>query len=262
MNKSVKTDLVTMEELNQILNNYRIGKKPLATLLGWGETTIIRYLEGDTPTREYSDKLLFILHNPGYFYELLQSNKGRLTPVAYRKCDEAVKSILLDSKIRIIAQYIINKLEGHISMYELQIYLFYIQGFHLALKNQEIFTDDYIINEQDMPYEMLSKGFIIQTLHIPDGKMKILNDQEKELVDDLVESLSWYGPSMLSRIINYELVLMKLSRDWENRRIISKDTLKEHFAEVLAINEIESSKQIHAYVHKCYLKLQEVECNI
>ena len=47
-------EVITVDEIRQILESYRIGKKPLAKLLGWGETTIIRYMEGDIPTSEYS----------------------------------------------------------------------------------------------------------------------------------------------------------------------------------------------------------------
>lgn len=76
---------VSVDEIQQIITNYKIGKKPLARLLGWGETTIIRYLEGDAPTTEYSDKLRAILGNPTYYYSILMRNKGNLTNVAFRK---------------------------------------------------------------------------------------------------------------------------------------------------------------------------------
>src|SRR5574344_715033 len=110
----IKT-VITTDEIRCILNNYQIGKKPLAKLLGWGETTIIRYVEGDIPTREYSDKLKYIMQNPAYFGQILEENKESLTAVAYRKCSQAVREKLLESKIRVVAQYIINRLEGHVS---------------------------------------------------------------------------------------------------------------------------------------------------
>ena len=66
-NYSLKNDtVITADEIRQILEKYRIGKKPLAKLLGWGETTIIRYMEGDIPTSEYSNKLKTLLDNPGF----------------------------------------------------------------------------------------------------------------------------------------------------------------------------------------------------
>jgi DNA-directed RNA polymerase subunit H (RpoH/RPB5) len=55
-------EIISTDEIELILARYNIGKKPLAKLLGWGETTIIRYLEGDIPTLEYSNKLKSILY--------------------------------------------------------------------------------------------------------------------------------------------------------------------------------------------------------
>ena len=49
--------IITIKEIEEILKKYAIGKKPLSLVLGWGETTIIRYLEGNTPEKAYSDIL-------------------------------------------------------------------------------------------------------------------------------------------------------------------------------------------------------------
>ena len=43
--------IITIKEIEEILNKYAIGKKPLSLVLGWGEVTIIRYLEGSTPEK-------------------------------------------------------------------------------------------------------------------------------------------------------------------------------------------------------------------
>lgn len=42
---------------------YNTGKRPLSLLLGWGAVTITRYLDGDIPTKSYSDKLKLILND-------------------------------------------------------------------------------------------------------------------------------------------------------------------------------------------------------
>jgi len=53
--------IVTKEQIEQILVSYGIGKKPLSLLLGWGETTICRYLDCDTPSEKYSNVLMELL---------------------------------------------------------------------------------------------------------------------------------------------------------------------------------------------------------
>ena len=50
-----RKDLISVEEINKLLQKYNIGKKPLALLLGWGEATLLRYFDGFTPRREYSE---------------------------------------------------------------------------------------------------------------------------------------------------------------------------------------------------------------
>ena len=39
----------TKERLLSLMEQYEIGKKPLSRLLGWGETTVMRYLDGVEP---------------------------------------------------------------------------------------------------------------------------------------------------------------------------------------------------------------------
>ena len=84
-NRCEQESTISTEEVKCILLDYNIGKKPLAKLLGWGETTIIRYIEGDIPTCEYSQKLLQIKEDPNYYYDILLKNQDKLTTVAFKK---------------------------------------------------------------------------------------------------------------------------------------------------------------------------------
>ena len=68
-----------------ILKKYDIGKRPLSLLLGWGESTLTRYLDGDIPTKQYSNTLKKILNNPDDMKDLLEKNKDNIKDVAYRK---------------------------------------------------------------------------------------------------------------------------------------------------------------------------------
>ena len=45
--------LISQEEIDLILTKYDVGKRPLSLLLGWGEGTVTRYLDGDIPTKQY-----------------------------------------------------------------------------------------------------------------------------------------------------------------------------------------------------------------
>ena len=54
-------ELITKPEIKKILTKYNIEKRPLSKLLGFGELTITRYLDGQIPSRKYSDILYEIL---------------------------------------------------------------------------------------------------------------------------------------------------------------------------------------------------------
>ena len=90
--------IVTKEQIENILVSYGIGKKPLSMLLGWGETTICRYLDGDTPNDKYSDILLNLLDNPKDYLKLLEENKKNITDLAYTKSKKATLEFINDTK--------------------------------------------------------------------------------------------------------------------------------------------------------------------
>ena len=90
--------IVTKEQIESILVSYGIGKKPLSMLLGWGETTICRYLDGDTPSEKYSAVLLNLLNNPNDYLALLESNKNNITKIAYTKSKQKTLDTINDTK--------------------------------------------------------------------------------------------------------------------------------------------------------------------
>ena len=83
-------EIISAEQIKELLQRYAIGKKPLAALLGWGATTVMRYTEGVCPAPEFSATLLRLYEEPLLFLELLEENKDKLTPVAYKKSKNAV----------------------------------------------------------------------------------------------------------------------------------------------------------------------------
>ena len=66
-----KEGIISKNEIEEILKKYNIGKKPLSKLIGWGEVTVTRYLNGDIPTKMYSDELKKILNDEQYMLKIL-----------------------------------------------------------------------------------------------------------------------------------------------------------------------------------------------
>lgn len=240
-------DTVTVNEIQQIITNYKIGKKPLARLLGWGETTIIRYLEGDAPTTEYSDKLKAILANPTYYYSILLRNKDNLTNVAFRKSKKAVLERLMHSKIDVVAQYIINLKDSEISAGYIQVLLFYIQAFSLAFHGKEMFEDEcYTIgNISPYPtvYENMKKYGMVK-LDIDDN---LLSEEEKELIQAVIDGFTWYGPKALFALLERESKVLSDSIENNECDYISKDVLKNYYKEALVQYNINKVSEIGRY---------------
>ena len=55
-----KKNLITISDIKKILEKYNVEKRPLSKLLGFGELTITRYIDGQLPSAKYSDILFSI----------------------------------------------------------------------------------------------------------------------------------------------------------------------------------------------------------
>lgn len=250
--------IISPDEIKIILDRYRIGKKPLAKLLGWGETTIIRYMEGDIPTNEYSSKLRRILNDPEFYYELLSKKKEYLTNVAYRKSKKAVLAKIMSSKIYAAAYYIVNKCNADICAGYVQFLLYYAQAFSLALYDKELFQEECTINAEQMPYLKLYEGMKSCGVHMLEGVEEYLNPEEIELMNGIMDSYMWFGPKALRALSAYEKASMKPSRDKYNNKIFSKDSLRIYFKEVVDKYQITSIKDVYKYPEQRVNEIKEL----
>jgi uncharacterized phage-associated protein len=250
--------IISSDEIKIILDCYRIGKKPLAKLLGWGETTIIRYMEGDIPTNEYSSKLKTILDDPEFYYDLLCKRQECLTGVAFKKSKKAVMSKIMATKIYAITYYIVNKCNAEICPSYIQFMLYYAQVFSLALYDKELFQEECGVNNKHMPYLKLYEGMKRCGIHTLEGGEEFLSSEEIELIDEVMESFLWYGPKALFALTAYERSMIKISRDKYNNRIIAKDALKAYFRDILDQYHIKSIKDIYKYPDQRMLDVKEL----
>jgi len=109
--------IIRISEIESILEKYQIGAKPLSKLLGWGENTILRYLTGLTPNKEYSNKLKE-LFDPENIMAILNDNKKVITKTAFNKVIMAIKNINtnVENKPSLqIADYFVNKFEEKVT---------------------------------------------------------------------------------------------------------------------------------------------------
>jgi hypothetical protein len=107
--------IVTTDDIEKLMKIYKIGKAPLSLALGFGEVTIPRYLEGQMPSKEYSDVVRAALTSPAYMRQKLMQNREKLTDAAYKKAMAAADSIerlfSVSEKMLSVIAYIFEKLE-------------------------------------------------------------------------------------------------------------------------------------------------------
>jgi putative zinc finger/helix-turn-helix YgiT family protein len=91
-------NIISLEDIAEIPTLYAIGKRPLSMLLGWGEHTFSRYLDGHMPTKQYSNILKNIHDDPEIYSKILEENKENLkSKIAYKKSRKKVEKIIQSS---------------------------------------------------------------------------------------------------------------------------------------------------------------------
>ena len=124
-----------IDDIEKLMKIYKIVKASLSLALGFGEVTIPRYLEGQVPSKEYSDVVRAVLVSPAYMKQKLMENRGKLTDAAYKKAMAAADSIeslfsVSEKMLRVIA-YVFEKLE-EVTPLMLQKILYFIQGVYMT----------------------------------------------------------------------------------------------------------------------------------
>jgi hypothetical protein len=240
-------DVISQEQLNEMLSRYAIGKKPLAALLGWGATTILRYADGVCPAGEYGTHLKKLYKEPLFYLEVLEANKDRLTPVAYKKSKQAVLSHLTASKLWCGVQYLIERAQGDISPLRIVMTLYYAQAFSLGIMDKAIFTEDCDLTARGIPYathyEQLKATGIKQGF----SAEGLFADEEKAVLDAAYRMLLWYGPAELENVLLAERKYLHVSRMEGGGKKIKNAALGGFFKKVVQGYKITRPEEFNLY---------------
>lgn len=213
------TRLITVDEIEEILNKYSIGKKPLSLILNMGEVTISRYCVSGNPSKENSDLLKAINKSPFLLEIYLKANKEKISDVAYKKTLGKISQISLsqeNSKLYQCCLYILSKLKD-LSPLSLQKLLYFIDGFYYSYFKNRIFN----YPAQAWPfgpvytdiYDCFSyyKRDNIDFNEIFKDTLVCLAEDEKRIVDDVINSFGCYSGGML-------IDMTHLTLPWINAR--------------------------------------------
>lgn len=241
--------LVSIDDIEKLMKIYKIGKAPLSLALGFGEITISRYLEGQVPSKEYSDVVKSALTSPAYMKQKLIVNRDKLTAAAYKKAMASADSIerlfcVSDKMLRVIA-YVFEKLE-EVTPLMLQKLLYFIQGVYSALYGRPIFTEDCRawIHGPVYPevYEMF-RDFKYNPIDdarftLLRGTEDSLTDDEKKVIDLVLNTFGMYGGKVLEKITHNETPWVEARKGYgdsiPSSELLPKDRIMQYY---IAVNQ-------------------------
>lgn len=238
-------NIASLETVQTIPVKYKIGKRPLSLLLGWGEHTMSRYLEGDVPTRQYSDTLKRIAEDPKYYLQLLEANKDKIqSESAYQKSKKAAEDIigLLKSgerKIDICIAYILSQCQD-ITPLALQKALYYIQGFFCAFFGTFLFQEDCQAWAHGPVYRDIYARYADYHFDpiagVEDFDDSVLTAQEKAVMDSVIKNLCCYSGKVLENFTHNETPWISsrgnIPITAASDRIIEKKVIADYFCAV------------------------------
>lgn len=265
-----KHGIITTTQIEEILKKYNIGKKPLSLVLGWGEITIIRYLDGQMPERVYSDILLKVLEDPKELLKYVERNKDLITAVAYKKVVGRIAELRLEedkSKIYKISKHIIAKM-GDITPLALQKILYYIQGFSLAILDKEMFPDRCEAWVHGPVYREIYDRFSYYSFNSIDSSefdsyQDIdIDEDEKKLIDEVVENFGCYSGKTLEKMTHISLpwVVARsgLDSDEASDKEISNKEISDYFKEISMEYDVQNIEDIKKYSSKIFKQVNKM----
>lgn len=256
--------LVTVDDIEKLMKIYKIGKAPLSLALGFGEVTIPRYLEGQVPSKEYSDIVKAALASPAYMKRRLTENRNKLTDAAYRKAVAAADSIMSlfsvsGKMLRVIAR-IFEKLE-EVTPLMLQKLLYFIQGVYSALYKRPIFEEDcraWVHGPVYPEVYELFRDFKYNPIDdarfaLVEGTGDALSNDEKRVIDLVVNTFGMYGGKVLERITHNETPWMEARKGYgdsiPSSELLPKERIMKYYILINQKYGIDTENGLRAYIH-------------
>lgn len=256
--------IVSVDDIEKLMKIYKIGKAPLSLALGFGEVTISRYLEGQLPSKEYSDIVRAALASPAYMKQKLMENREKLTDAAYRKAIIAADSMqslfsVSEKMLQVIA-YLFEKLE-EITPLMLQKLLYFIQGIYSALYGKPIFSEDcraWIHGPVYPEVYELFRDFKYNPIEdarfaLLEGAADALTDDEKRVINLVVNTFGMYGGKVLEKITHNEEPWKEARKGYGNAipssEILTKERIMKYYIAVNQKYGINTEKGIRDYIH-------------
>lgn len=262
--------LITVAEVNKILEKYKIGAGPLAKLIGFGEITINRYVKGQLLSKEHSDRLLEVLASYKKMDWYLEKGKDSLTGVAYAKCRSEVdrlKELYSNNKIEVIARFIITN-SGDITHLALQKLLYYAQGFYEAIFGTELFTDRCqawtygpVYPDVYYKYSKFGNALIDEPSLESETDLDELTTGEIDFLNSIISAFGCYSGSVLRNMTHSEQPWLAARGSLlpQDRSVteIDEKVMSDYFSEVVENYKIVNPCDMKAYSSAMFRKVTQ-----
>lgn len=257
-----KKELISISDIKKILEKYNVEKRPLSKLLGFGELTITRYIDGQLPSAKYSDILFEVLRDEQKMKEYIEANKEEVSTVAVNKVIRAIEKCetekKYDNSAEKIALYIISS-GREITNLLLQKVLYYVKAI------SEIFEGESIILE---PCEAWKFGPVFPSVYEKYreyGKQEIeinlskeyvnelLSEKEKQVTDYVMNTFGIYNAWFLKDLTHLEepwIAARKgLSEDDASRNQMDEEIISSYFAKINKKYNLKTIVGVEAYIN-------------
>lgn len=255
--------IISIEEMKKLMELYHIGKAPLSLALGFGEVTISRYLDGQMPSKKYSDIMKNALTSPEYMERLLRQNSEKVGKTAYKKAMSAVLELKelfkISDKMLVSIAYIFEQMQ-EVTPLVLQKMLYYVQGIYMVLFDMPLFSEKCYAWQHGPVYEkvyFLFKDFKYNPIDdnrfaLFNGKSQKLTENEKMVIDLVIKTFGRYSGKVLESITHNEKPWRDARKGYDStepsRVLIKEESIRLYFKEISEQYGISSEEGLNRYI--------------
>lgn len=262
---AVRRDLnrITTDEIELLLETYDIDKRPLSRLLGLGELTISRYLEGQFPSLRYSELLRGLLKDPTEMKRALGEGAGNISETTYRKVDKRVdyliKVLSINDKISALSRFVIDS-KYDITNLSLQKLLYLINGVSMGIRDAAIFDDvceawayGPVYPHIYEKYKSFGRSEISFDINKDNVAIdQLLSNEEKKLADYVLDCFAIYNGHTLVEISHRQTPWIRaregLDESARCNNPILNEWIKEYFKDIYKKYRIDQKAGMRDYI--------------
>lgn len=173
----------TPEQIRELPRRYAIGKRPLSRLLGWGELTYTRLLNGGVPNAAHSNEIRRLLDDPAAYARLLEIGHEHavITGAAYSKSRRAVDALLAEGgrdeagdplKIFAVADRICALTGGDVTPRALQMLMHAAQERTRETGGEALFEQEPVATDWGFEYPQIAAGYSFEAIQSVAARMR------------------------------------------------------------------------------------------